>query len=38
MKYEAPVLTLLAAPSDVMMVSLKDLFAVDLWDLLVEGL
>ena len=36
MKYEAPVLMLLATPSDPIMVSLDDLFAINLWDMLLE--
>ena len=36
MKYEAPVLTLLATSSDPIMVSLDDLFAINLWDMLLE--
>ena len=36
MKYEAPVLTLLATLSDPIMVSLDDLFAINLWDMLLE--
>ncbi len=36
MKYEAPILTLFADVSDPLMVSLDDLFAIKLWDMLLE--
>ena len=36
MSYEAPTLTLLATASDPLMVSLDDLFAINLWDMLLE--
>ena len=37
MKYEAPALTLLANANDPLMVSLNDLYAINLWDMLLEG-
>ena len=36
MKYEAPMLTLFASAADPLMVSLDDLFAINLWDMLLE--
>ena len=36
MKYEAPVLTLFASANDPIMISLDDLFAINLWDMLLE--
>ena len=36
MTYEAPALTLLASVADPMMISLDDLFAINLWDMLLE--
>ena len=36
MIYEAPTLTLLASASDPLMISLDDLFAINLWDMLLE--
>ena len=37
MKYETPTLTLFASASDPLMVSLNDLYAINLWDMLLEG-
>ena len=36
MKYEAPAIALLFSASDPIMVSLDDLFAINLWDMLLE--
>ena len=36
MKYESPRAELLSAVSDPIMVSLDDLFAINLWDMLLE--
>lgn len=36
MPYEAPAVMLLSAINDPVMVSLDDLFAINLWDMLVE--
>ena len=36
MKYEAPAIALLSSVSDPIMVSLDDLFAINLWDMLLE--
>ena len=36
MKYEAPAIALLFSASDPSMVSLDDLFAINLWDMLLE--
>ena len=37
MKYEAPMLTLFASAGDPLMVSLNELYAINLWDMLLEG-
>ena len=36
MKYEAPAIALLFSAGDPIMVSLDDLFAINLWDMLLE--
>ncbi len=36
MRYEAPSFELFAAPTDPLMISLDDLFAINLWDMLLE--
>lgn len=37
MRYEAPTLELFALAGDPIMLSLNDLYGIDLWDMLVEG-
>ena len=36
MTYEAPRFEILSAPADPIMTSLDDLFAINLWDMLLE--
>lgn len=36
MQYESPYVELLISTADAIMVSLNDLFAVNLWDMLIE--
>ena len=36
MRYEAPSLEMLTMPDDAIMISLDDLYAINLWDMLLE--
>lgn len=36
MTYTAPKIELLSLPQDAIMISLDDLFVIDLWDMLIE--
>ncbi len=37
MQYESPRVEILIPASDAIMVSLNDLYAINLWDMLLEG-
>ena len=37
MRYEAPMLEMLATPADPVMTSLEGMNVVDLWDMLIQG-